>query len=53
MSDREGHAEAALREHTAIYKALVARDTSAVSATMRSHMATASRRLLAGFDAAQ
>jgi GntR family transcriptional repressor for pyruvate dehydrogenase complex len=49
----EGHAEAALREHTAIYDALKARDAAAVSETMRSHMATASRRLLAGFDAAQ
>ncbi|AFR28772.1 FadR/GntR family transcriptional regulator [Arthrobacter sp. Rue61a] len=49
----EGHAEAALREHTAIFDALKARDAAAVSDTMRSHMATASRRLLAGFDAAQ
>ncbi|WP_346658895.1 FCD domain-containing protein [Arthrobacter sp. StoSoilB13] len=49
----EGHAEAALREHTAIFEALRSRDASAVSETMRSHMDTASRRLLAGFDAAQ
>ena len=49
----EGHAESALREHAAIYEALVARDASAVSQTMRSHMETASKRLLAGFDAAQ
>lgn len=49
----EGHAAAALAEHEAIFKALESRDSSAVSATMRSHMKTASRRLLAGFDAAQ
>jgi GntR family transcriptional repressor for pyruvate dehydrogenase complex len=49
----EGHAESALREHAAIYQALVARDAAAVSQTMRSHMETASRRLLAGFDAAR
>jgi GntR family transcriptional repressor for pyruvate dehydrogenase complex len=29
------------------------RDAEAVTATMRSHMQTASRRLLAGFDASQ
>jgi GntR family transcriptional repressor for pyruvate dehydrogenase complex len=49
----EGHAAAALKEHTRIYEALVARDGEAVTATMRSHMQTASRRLLAGFDASQ
>lgn len=48
----EGHAESAFVEHTAIYQALVARDATVVSLTMRAHMATASRRLLSGFDAA-
>jgi GntR family transcriptional regulator, transcriptional repressor for pyruvate dehydrogenase complex len=33
--------------------ALAAHDPAAVTATMRSHVQTASRRLLAGFDAAQ
>jgi GntR family transcriptional repressor for pyruvate dehydrogenase complex len=49
----EGHAAAALKEHTEIHQALRARDASAVAAAMRSHMETASRRLLAGFDATQ
>ncbi|BCW80848.1 transcriptional regulator [Arthrobacter sp. NicSoilC5] len=49
----EGHAAAALKEHTKIYEALAARDAGAVTATMSSHMETATRRLLAGFDAAQ
>lgn len=49
----EGHAAAALKEHATIYEALAARDAEAVTATMRSHMQTASRRLLAGFDASQ
>ncbi len=49
----EGHAAAALKEHAMIHEALAARDADAVTATMRSHMQTASRRLLAGYDAAQ
>ncbi|WP_373427804.1 FadR/GntR family transcriptional regulator [Arthrobacter sp. W4I7] len=49
----EGHAAAALKEHTEIHAALEARDPAAVSATMRSHMETASRRLLLGFNASQ
>lgn len=49
----EGHAAAALKEHAEIFAALQARDAVAVTAAMRSHMETASRRLLAGFDAAQ
>ena len=49
----EGHAEAALKEHAAILKALEKRDSAAVAETMRAHMETASKRLLAGFDAAQ
>jgi len=49
----EGHAAAALKEHRAIFTALEAHDAAAVTATMRSHMQTATRRLLAGFDAAQ
>lgn len=49
----EGHAAAALKEHREIFAALEAHDPAAVTETMRSHMATASRRLLAGFDAAQ
>ncbi len=49
----EGHAEAALKEHRAIFAALEARDPSAVTATMQSHMETASGRLLTGFEAAQ
>ncbi|WP_331274152.1 FCD domain-containing protein [Arthrobacter sp. 162MFSha1.1] len=42
-----------MKEHTEIYEALAVRDAEAVTATMRSHMQTASRRLLAGFDASQ
>ena len=49
----EGHADAALKEHTKIFEALAHRDPETVTATMRSHMQTASRRLLAGFDASQ
>ncbi|MFJ6283576.1 FadR/GntR family transcriptional regulator [Pseudarthrobacter oxydans] len=49
----EGHAAAALKEHAEIHTALKARDSAAVTATMRSHMETASRRLLLGFDASQ
>jgi GntR family transcriptional regulator, transcriptional repressor for pyruvate dehydrogenase complex len=49
----EGHAAAALKEHMEIHAALMARDSAAVAATMRSHMETASRRLLIGFDASQ
>ena len=47
----EGHAAAALAEHREIFRALESRDENAVTAAMRSHMDTASRRLLAGFDA--
>jgi GntR family transcriptional repressor for pyruvate dehydrogenase complex len=47
----EGHAASALAEHREIFKALESRDEAAVTAAMRSHMGTASRRLLAGFDA--
>jgi GntR family transcriptional repressor for pyruvate dehydrogenase complex len=49
----ERHAAAALKEHTEIHAALEARDPGAVTASMRSHMETASRRLLIGFDASQ
>lgn len=49
----EGHAAAALKEHAEIHRALAARDPEAVTSTMRSHMETATRRLLAGFDASQ
>ncbi len=49
----EGHAAAALAEHREIFLALESRDEAAVTAAMRSHMDTASRRLLAGFDADQ
>ncbi|HEX7260525.1 MAG TPA: FCD domain-containing protein, partial [Luteolibacter sp.] len=47
----EGHAAAALKEHREIFRALQARDEAAVTKTMRSHMATAANRLLAGYDA--
>ncbi|MDR6505975.1 FadR/GntR family transcriptional regulator [Arthrobacter oryzae] len=49
----EGHAAAALAEHRAIFEALEAHDAEAVTKAMASHMGTASRRLLAGYDAAQ
>ena len=49
----EGHAAAALKEHTQIYDALAARNPEAVISMMRSHMQTASKRLLDGFDASQ
>ncbi|MDP9696325.1 UNVERIFIED_ORG: DNA-binding GntR family transcriptional regulator [Arthrobacter globiformis] len=49
----EGDAAAAPKEHREIFTALEAHDPGAVTATMRSHMQTATRRLLAGFDAAQ
>ncbi|MCU1518915.1 MAG: GntR family transcriptional regulator [Pseudarthrobacter sp.] len=49
----EGHAADALKEHTEIFTALEAHDADAVTRTMYSHMQTASRRLLAGFDASQ
>lgn len=49
----EGHAAAALKEHTDIFDALADRDAEAVRRTMRSHMETASLRLLAGFEASQ
>lgn len=47
----EGHAAAALKEHADIYDALADRDAEAVVRTMRSPMETASRRLLAAFEA--
>ena len=43
----------ALAEHRGIFLALESRDEAAVTAAMRFHMDTASRRLLAGFDADQ
>ncbi|MEV7575418.1 FadR/GntR family transcriptional regulator [Pseudarthrobacter sp. NPDC089323] len=49
----EGHAAAALKEHTEIHRALEARDPAAVTASMQSHMDTASRRLLLGLEASQ
>ncbi|WP_234752799.1 FadR/GntR family transcriptional regulator [Arthrobacter ramosus] len=49
----EGHAAAALAEHRAIFKALESRDAALVTEAMVSHMGTASRRLLAGYDAVQ
>lgn len=45
-----GHAEAALEEHAAIFEALESGNPSAATEAMRSHMETASKRLLAGFD---
>lgn len=47
----KGHAAAALAEHWEIFRALQARDEAAVTSAMRAHMDTASRRLLAGFEA--
>ncbi len=47
----KGHAAAALAEHWEIFRALQSRDEAAVTGAMRAHMDTASRRLLAGFDA--
>jgi GntR family transcriptional repressor for pyruvate dehydrogenase complex len=47
----EGHAAAALNEHQEIFKALENRDQAGVTAAMHSHMGTAARRLLAGYDA--
>ncbi|MFC7619486.1 FadR/GntR family transcriptional regulator [Microlunatus sp. GCM10028923] len=41
------HAEAAVREHTAIYDALRQRDPDAAASAMAAHMATASARLAA------
>ncbi len=49
----EDHAATALKQHTEIHAALKARDFAAVTATMHSHMETASRRLLLGFEASQ
>ncbi len=49
----EGHAAAALAEHREIFHALKSRNVEAVTQAMASHMGTASRRLLAGYDAAQ
>jgi GntR family transcriptional repressor for pyruvate dehydrogenase complex len=48
----EGHAAAALAEHREIFRALEAGDPGAAAAAMQSHMETAARRLLAGFEAA-
>ncbi|ASN19958.1 FadR/GntR family transcriptional regulator [Arthrobacter sp. YN] len=42
----KGHAAAALEEHREIYDALSARDAEGVARKMRSHMETASHRLL-------
>lgn len=47
----EGHAAAALNEHQEIFNALENRDQAGVTAAMHSHMGTAARRLLAGYDA--
>ena len=47
----KGHAAAALAEHWEIFRALESRNEGAVTAAMHSHMDTAARRLLAGFDA--
>ncbi|MFD0043633.1 FadR/GntR family transcriptional regulator [Pseudarthrobacter scleromae] len=46
----EDHAETALQEHTAILQALESGNPATATEAMRSHMVTASRRLLAGFD---
>ncbi|WP_043429269.1 FCD domain-containing protein [Arthrobacter sp. FB24] len=43
----------ALAEHRAIFTALESHDATAVTDAMASHMDTASRRLLAGYDAAR
>ena len=47
----EGHAAAALVEHRRIFEALEKRDAAAVVEAMQSHMTTAGRRLLQGYDA--
>jgi GntR family transcriptional repressor for pyruvate dehydrogenase complex len=47
----EGHAAAALAEHRRIFEALEKRDSTAVAEAMQSHMTTAGRRLLEGYDA--
>ena len=49
----EGHAAAAVAEHREIFEALERRDPAAVTRAMESHMTTAGRRLLAGYDAQQ
>ncbi|MCG2622901.1 FadR family transcriptional regulator [Arthrobacter sp. I2-34] len=49
----QGHAAAALAEHREIFQALEARSAGAAAGAMQSHMETAARRLLAGFDAAR
>ena len=41
----EGHAQTALDEHEAVYRALAARDGDAAASAMATHMATASARL--------
>lgn len=43
----EGHAQTALEEHEAVYRALAARDADAAASAMAVHMATASARLAA------
>jgi len=48
---QRGEAAAALNEHQEIFKALENRDQAGVTAAMHSHMGTAARRLLAGYDA--
>lgn len=48
----EGHAAAALAEHREICLALEARDPGKAASAMQSHMQTAARRLLAGFESA-
>jgi GntR family transcriptional regulator, transcriptional repressor for pyruvate dehydrogenase complex len=48
----EGHAAAALAEHREIFQALEARDPGTAAGAMQSHMVTAAKRLLAGFEAA-
>jgi len=47
----EGHAAAALAEHRKIVRGLESRDSAAVAEAMESHVATAARRLLAGYGA--
>lgn len=41
----EGHARAAIAEHTAVHAAIAARDGDAAASAMAAHMATAGRRL--------
>ncbi|WGW14143.1 FadR/GntR family transcriptional regulator [Saxibacter everestensis] len=46
-----GHAEIAVQEHAKVLEALKERDPDAAAAAMTKHMASASKRLLADFDA--